>query len=99
MSTQVRKRAGPSASAGRRIAVIVAYAAGVFVVVWSAFRVFLSKQCLDGPLCSRGEILLQTVLGLAMLLSWGGIAVLGWTGRLPGAKGRIGARGSETNSA
>ncbi len=91
--------AAPSAAVGRRIAVIIAYAAGVFLVVWSAFRVILSKQCLDGPVCSPVETMLQTVIGLAMLISWGAIVVLGWTRRLPGAKGRVDARGSETNSA
>ncbi len=100
MSTNLTKPVTtPSASVGRRIAVIIAYAAGVFLVVWSAFRVLLSKQCLDGPVCSPVETILQTVIGLAMLISWGGIVALGWTGRLPGAKGRVGARGSETNSA
>ncbi len=98
MSTKVRKRAVPSASVGRRLAVSIAYAAVVYLLVWSTFRIFLSKQCADGPVCSPGETLLQTIIGLAMLLSWGGILVLGWTGRLPGAKGRVDARGRETNS-
>jgi hypothetical protein len=99
MSTRVQKRDVQTASTARRVAVSMAFAAAVYLVVWFAFRVLLSKQCVDGPVCSRTEIVIQTVLGLAMLIGWGGIGFLGWTGRLPGAKGRRGRLASDTNRA
>jgi hypothetical protein len=99
MSTRTQKREVPTASTARRIAVSVAFAAAVYLVVWVAFRVLLSEQCVDGPVCSQTEIVIQTVIGLAMLIGWAGIGFLGWTGRLPGAKGRGSPRTSDTNSA
>jgi hypothetical protein len=99
MSTRVQKREVPNASKARRVAVSMAFAGAVYLVVWFAFRVLLSKQCVDGPVCSTTEIVIQSVLGLAMLIGWGVIGFLGWTGRLPGAKGRGGRRTSDTNSA
>jgi hypothetical protein len=99
MSTTVPKREVPNASTARRVALSMAFAAAVYLVVWFAFRVLLSKQCVDGPVCSTTEIVIQTVLGLSMLIGWGGIGFLGWTGRLPGARGRAGRRASDTGSA
>jgi hypothetical protein len=99
MSTRVQKREVPKASVARRVAVSMAYAAAVYLVVWFAFRVLLSEQCVDGPVCSSTEIAIQAVLGVAMLIGWGGIGFLGWTGRLPGATGRGGRRASDTNGA
>jgi hypothetical protein len=99
MSTRVQKREVPNASMARRVAVSMAFVASVYLVVWFAFRVLLSEQCVNGPVCSRTEIIIQSVFGLAMLLGWGGIGFLGWTGRLPGAKGRGGRRASDTSSA
>jgi hypothetical protein len=98
MSMKVEQREVPTASRARRVAVSMAFAAAVYLVVWLAFRVLLSEQCVDGPVCSTTEIVIQSVFGLAMLIGWGVIGFLGLTGRLPGASGRRGLRASDTDS-
>ena len=70
----------------RRVLIIMAY---VFVLLASLMLVpsfVVSEACLQLNQCSRGEDRWFSMIGLAMLGALGSVVVLGWHGRLPGAR-------------
>ncbi len=73
-------------SVPRRVLVILAYAVGVLIIFSFASALLVSAPCLERDACSSGENLTETLTGLFMILGWGAVMVLGWTGRLPGAR-------------
>jgi uncharacterized RDD family membrane protein YckC len=74
----------------RRIAVIAAWELVAYALVALAGAVLVSEVCALHGQCTTGETRLLGVAGI----TWFGvlllIMVLGWTGRLPGARGRPG---------
>jgi uncharacterized RDD family membrane protein YckC len=83
---------GPLLTAGlpswpRRVVVILAYSAMTWVLFAVALVSFESAECLERPsACTPGERLLDLVLGLCLLGSHAAWIILGWTGRLFGAR-------------
>ncbi|MFZ5875486.1 MAG: RDD family protein [Nitrospirota bacterium] len=72
----------------RRITVIFVWQAVVFVCCVTAVALVLSEECLSNNRCTDGEDLLLTVGSLAWLIIAGVTLVLGWKGRLIGARRR-----------
>jgi uncharacterized RDD family membrane protein YckC len=75
-------------SAGRRIAVIVGYQILIWVFMRVPSMVFLSEVCVVENRCTEGEELAMSLNVLLWLLLAGGAVVLGWRGKLFGARGR-----------
>jgi hypothetical protein len=82
---------GPLLTAGlpswpRRVVVILMYS----VMTWVVFAVALlsteSAECLERHACTQGERLLELVLSLCLVGSHAAWIILGWTGRLLGAR-------------
>jgi uncharacterized RDD family membrane protein YckC len=89
----VLARTGPVGPADvsrlRRSMAIVVYEAVLFGVVSIASIPFVSDACVYQDICSDGENLFFTVLGAVWLLAAGSILVVGWKGRLWGARSRV----------
>lgn len=77
----------------RRLLVIVAYA---FVAFWILYAVLiaisavapdmLSMRCVLEDICTKQEDRVANVAGLAMILCWIALFILGWRGKLCGAR-------------
>ncbi len=78
-------------SAGRRVAVIAAYLALTLLGYIVAFAIIvgfgaMSDACIDNDVCSASETVLETVPGIAFLVTAAILIGLGWRGRLYGAR-------------
>lgn len=72
----------------RRVAVILAYVAALFVLLSISTASFTSDACAFDDLCTAGEDAVLTVGGLAWMALSAGCIVAGWKGRLRGARAR-----------
>ena len=77
-----------SVSRTRRVLVIAVYWVAAWLVLSIADVLLVSNACLTTRSCSPGEHLVSEATGYGIFLCWGVSLVLGWTGRLPGARGR-----------
>ena len=88
----VGARTGPvgatDVSVGRRIAAIVAYEILFFVLLVAVPMPFVSEACYMQNRCTEGEDLMFSAAGLLWMLAAGFTVLLGWKGRLPGARSR-----------
>jgi len=75
-------------SAARRLAVIVAYELLVFFVLLVPPVFLVSDACAFQDVCTDAENLTFSVLGLLWFGLGGAVVVLGWKGKLPGARSR-----------
>jgi len=86
------ERVGPvgdsSVSTGRRIAVILGYAVLLSVLVMVLPLSMVSDACLLSDICSGEEDMLLTGIDTVWLVGLGLVAVLGWKGKLIGARGK-----------
>jgi uncharacterized RDD family membrane protein YckC len=76
-------------SGGRRLLVTALYVAAVtavFVAFGLAIEDRFSPACLNDDRCTRGEELFLTGMSLAWIAAGVVVIVLGWRGRLPGAR-------------
>jgi uncharacterized RDD family membrane protein YckC len=81
---------GPADVSGRRrLGIVVVYELALVLFVAIAIDPFVSEACLYEDRCTEGEDLLYAILGVAWTLAAGGILVLGWKGRLWGARTRV----------
>lgn len=85
------ERAGPvgdsSVSDGRRIAVILGYAVLLSFLMMVMPLPMVSDACLLSEACTGEEDMLLTGMGIVWLLCLGLVTVLGWKGKLIGARG------------
>jgi len=70
----------------KRASIVVLYGLFTSIVLVAAVALLLSESCAASRRCTRLDSLLSLVIELAWLLSTGAIIVLGWSGRLPGAR-------------
>lgn len=70
----------------RRLAVILVYSALTFVGVVVLLGLLESEACLDGVRCSPAERLLERLMEIALLGTLAAWIIIGWQGRLPGAR-------------
>jgi uncharacterized RDD family membrane protein YckC len=70
----------------RRLAAIVAYSAAFFTMYSVASLMVLTPDCVYSDICTSGDDLAANVFGWAMILTFGVVMVLGWRGKLPGAR-------------
>jgi uncharacterized RDD family membrane protein YckC len=75
-------------SAARRVSMILLYSAAWVAITGIAGGLFVSDDCAFTDRCTRMDERIFEVLGLAWLLGTGTLMVLGWKGRLPGARRR-----------
>ena len=78
-------------SRGRRAAVIVAYLGLTLLAYIIAFAIIvglggMSDACIDNDVCSAFEKVLETIPGIAFLVTAAVLIGLGWRGRLFGAR-------------
>lgn len=73
-------------SVPRRIVAIVLYSVIGFLVAALAYVPLTSEACLVYDDCSVRDDLVNVVLGVIWLMALGTIMILGWRGRLPGAR-------------
>ena len=73
-------------SAPRRLLVILSYVILLFVVLAVGSASLYSTPCLMDNLCNGTDRILENVLGFGFVILTAVIIVLGWTGRLPGAR-------------
>ena len=78
-------------SAGRRIAIIAVYLGLTLLAYLVTFAIMIglgamSDACIDRDVCSAGEKMLETILGIAFLVAAAVLIGLGWRGRLFGAR-------------
>jgi uncharacterized RDD family membrane protein YckC len=76
----------PMPSRWRRAGVILAYSAGVFLLVSLVTGLLLSPECLDDVRCTPGENIVANVTSLAWVAATVYFIVAGWRGRLRGAR-------------
>jgi uncharacterized RDD family membrane protein YckC len=72
----------------RRVSMIVLYCFSVCVVLVLAVGLLMSETCAMSNRCTSFEALLSLVVEILLLVSFGAVIVLGWSGRLPGARRR-----------
>lgn len=70
----------------RRIGVAAMYVVLTFALILVAAAFVVSEDCMAAGLCSARENAMLDALGLVWVVIGGIIAVLGWRGRLPGAR-------------
>jgi uncharacterized RDD family membrane protein YckC len=75
-------------SALRRAFVILGYSFALFIAQLIPAALFVSEDCLVDRNCSSAEDTLSNIAGLATMLGIGGVIVLGWRGKLYGARSR-----------
>jgi len=76
-------------SRARRLIVIAAYEGVLFLAVSLASVPFISDACVYQDICSDDENLLFTLIGGGWIVAGGAILVLGWKGRLWGARSGV----------
>jgi uncharacterized RDD family membrane protein YckC len=88
----VSERSGPvgatDVSAGRRIAVIVGYITVAFLLTSFVPAIVSSDACVMQDRCTEGEELVWSAFTVGWVVFAGLALVLGWKGRLPGARSR-----------
>jgi uncharacterized RDD family membrane protein YckC len=72
----------------RRTFFIVVYCFALFSVVGITAALLVSDDCADRRICGAAEALVHVALNIGLLVSTGALIVLGWNGRLPGARRR-----------
>jgi hypothetical protein len=77
---------GTLPSRWRRVAVILAYLALLFMVLIFALPVVATPECLDARRCGSVEQLLVKVTATAWLAASIAVCIFGWQGRLGGAR-------------
>lgn len=70
----------------RRVFVILGYCLVVLIGAVLTPMPWISDACMLYDQCTQGEDLLFSAISLAMVLAWGAAVVLGWRGKLPGAR-------------
>ena len=73
-------------SVARRLVAILVYQVAAFVLISVASTFAVSEACLFDDLCTSAEDVVGSALGLAWMALAGAILVLGWKGRLVGAR-------------
>lgn len=79
---------GAAVSPLRRAGVVIGYVVVTFVLFGLTSTVVVSVECIAAEVCSRSDDDRMTVLVLILLALMAAIVVLGWRGRLPGARRR-----------
>jgi uncharacterized RDD family membrane protein YckC len=73
----------------RRVALVIAYELALYVALGLALGLSVSTHCIDVNLCTPAEATIGKILGTVWIVSALALALLGWTGRLPGARARL----------
>lgn len=77
-----------SLSSLRRVLVIIGYALAATVAFYLIIDAFVSDACLLQGTCSPMEKLISLSVRIAWIVGTSFVVVLGWRGRLPGARVR-----------
>ena len=83
---------------GRALA-IIGYSTGLFVALLVPVVLLVSEECMISNVCSSTEDTFSNIAGLTLILGVGGIMVLGWRGKLYGARGHRSFRNAAVESA
>ena len=79
----------------RRVSMILVWGFASFIAMTFSTIPVLSDACALDDLCTNGEELALAAISLAWFLCLGVILVLGWRGKLPGARARRPGRGGQ----
>jgi uncharacterized RDD family membrane protein YckC len=71
----------------RRSLAVITYSTGLFVALVVPVVLLVSEECMINYVCSATEDTFSNIAGLTLILGIGGITVLGWRGKLYGARG------------
>jgi uncharacterized RDD family membrane protein YckC len=77
---------GPMPAAWRRILMSILYVLAANILAGIAIRMVVSLGCSVNGACSAAERAFSTTIGSVFLLGVPALLVLGWQGRLPGAR-------------
>lgn len=81
----------------KRALIIVLYVMAIYIAMFLISWPFISNACVLYDQCTDGEDLIFAVSGFLVIAGWGIAVVLGWQGRLPGARNQVSRSTSETN--
>lgn len=75
-------------STPRRVGAILGYSLVAMVMIMFAPFPFVSEACMLNDLCSETDDLVFSLVGLVLTVALGLILILGWRGKLPGARAK-----------